>query len=165
MQKPKNKSPWNLAEKGSYSDLDDSAVLNPLDSDISIWTADIDNSYDKWSWELPPRGQDIYSKYQEAAEEITARWAGALVKFGQYLYARGLSLYDPPNLNVYHRSETTSRIDSPEGVDQMKYPGTVFEVDERPNYKGNWCVSVLWSDGIISYENILDLEIIQSKPD
>ncbi len=176
MRKPKNKNLWDLTVKGSYSvsELDGDTVqtLHPLASDPSIWAKEIENPYEKWNWELTPQCTDAYgkridNKHLESAEEVLSRWDGALVRFGPYLFGRGINIYDPPNFSAYkplYQPENTSRIDKLE-ADYAQHTGTVFEVDKAPNYKGGWCVYVLWSDGMVSYENIQDLEIIQPGTD
>ena len=54
-----------------------------------------------------------------------------------------------------------ARAERDEDYDYLRYTGTVVDIATHANYKNQWCVNVLWSDGQISYENILDLQIIQ----
>lgn len=108
------------------------------------------------------------------------RWLGALVRFRpmyydsttpSYIwtaipnpYTVGTSIPNHTGTGGYDDS-TISRLAWPaadiDGQAYLSYTGTVISVDDQPNYKGQYHVSVLWADGPITYENIADLEIIQ----
>ncbi len=179
MSKDKDKNLWDLPTKGSYDTSYDVPYNTTIcgsrrmpDSDPdpdpfgkTYWEWSDNKSYDEWQWERVTPSLSVYNDEQYDAEEIKKKWSGALVKFSTYLYARsmGVNIYDPGNYGLNIHSENSSRKDLPHSADVYRHTGTVFEVDSRPNYRGQWCVSVLWSDGMISYENILDLEIIQAK--
>ena len=167
----KSLSPWDLTVKGSYDVPPIEAHSYPVniteDKDYGFgkeywdWGTDNIKSYDEWSWEKnTPPIVGVYNTQHYDAEEISAKWSGALVKFTTHLYARGLNLYDTPSLSVSMNQQQSGK-DQPLAAGHLNHTGTVFEVDSKPNYRGQWCVNVLWSDGMVSYENILDLELIQ----
>jgi hypothetical protein len=113
----------------------------------------------------------------------TERWLGALVRFRPMYYNTGAPSYAwhatlqnpytvgtamsnfPGSGQADNSMSTISRLAWPDRDDEsqvyLSYTGTVIDIDDQPNYKGQYHVSVLWADGPITYENIGDLEIIQ----
>ncbi len=112
----------------------------------------------------PKEKVGIYNTQQKDLEEIKAEWLGALVRFNTRYYNMGLSVFNgPPTLSSVYDDPlkpSQSRM-SDDDYDYLNHTGTVISVAEHTNYKGQWCVTVMWSDGMLSYENILDLQIIQ----
>ena len=188
MQKPKS-SIWDFPVKGSYS-LDDDD-LKPKYNDLykdDLYGAPSYSPKDYWDFEeksdgIPKKIYDdwvyettepynidsvgIHNSRLVDKEEVHARWAGALVQFSSPYYPRGITAF--PDLIVTttvhppHSPELSRKVRGREDT-RPQYTGTVINVDDKPGYRGQWCVSILWADGIISYENILDLEIIQPGP-
>ena len=187
MKKPK-KGMWDLPTtiKGSYDsyykDNDYKDLIKPTYNPKDYWgyeeKASLEkNMYGDWAYEATdrynPSSTDIQRTRVTDVEEVRARWAGSLVQFVAPYYPRGLSteswasLTTFPNLSVTspmaeHNPNTSRKVHGDH--EAASCMGTVIKVDSQPGYRDQWCVSILWSDSMISYENILDLEIIQPGP-
>ena len=106
--------------------------------------------------------KDVYMIQQEEASKVKAEWAGALVRFNTRYYNRGITsvFSGAPSTIIDTGGSNTSRL-SDEDYDYLKHTGTVISVATNSNYKSQWCATIMWSDGMLSYENVLDLQIIQ----
>ena len=124
-------------------------------------TYEYSDIYD-YGYSYNPGPKDIYTTQAIEADNVKTEWLGALVRFNTRYYNRGITsvFSGPPSLVVDPNGSNTSRL-SDEDYDYLRYTGTVVDIATHANYKNQWCVNVLWSDGQISYENILDLQIIQ----
>jgi len=181
LKKPKGDM-WDLPTniKGSYDhyykDNDYKDMIKPTYNPKDYWGFEEKSDslqkkmYDDWAYEATdpytynPTG--VQRTRAKDAEEVRARWAGSLVQFSSPYYPRGLAAY--PDLVVTspmaeHNPNVSRKV---RGTDDTRpcCMGTVIKVDSQPGYRDQWCVSILWSDGVISYENILDLEIVQPGP-
>jgi hypothetical protein len=118
----------------------------------------IDNIYD---YDYSPNPTDVYNIEQQEADRVRREWRGALVRFNTRYY--NSENYGPGSYSTLTVTSGphASRLYDDESCEYLKHTGTVVDVSRKSNYKGQWCVTIMWSDALLSYENILDVQIIQ----
>ena len=143
--------------------------ISKLNEDISGWNVDPTYIKEAYSADLPLKGSanpgmDPYQIHYEWTEQerklLVEKWVGALVRL--IPIPDWTNNYWPLNMQPGRGQPKSSRNDwdvsnKPKGL------GTVIELEKEPNYKGQWNASILWSDGLMSYENIADLIIIPEE--
>jgi hypothetical protein len=161
------------ADASTLNDIYDWGFETGLKADLAtsheIWTK---GSYvqDAYAGHLPIGGSilssmDPYQGNPElrklAYEDILKQWSGTLVRFHPHTaYSMLYSPVIPPIKRT--PSQTTSRQDWTE--EHYTSHGTVISISSMPNYKGQWHATVLWPDGLMSYENIGDLIVVFPEP-
>lgn len=160
------------AEPDLLNDLYDWGDLNlaKYENNKRVWDAYYKGTYARGAYigDLPMKGsvlsamdpyQERYELQKADYEHILKKWSGTVVRFHPYTSHSMNMLYSPivtPTTPAYNQS--TSRQDWSEP--HYNKCGTVVQVDSKPNYKGQWHVTILWPDGLMSYENISDLTIV-----
>ena len=132
------------------------------------WDAYYKGEYVRGAYQgnLPMKGSVLSAMdpYQENYElqkadhaAILKKWGGAVIRFHPHTAYN--MLYSPLVAPIHPaQSNSTSRQDWSEAP--FTKCGTVVHIDDKPNYKGQWHVTILWPDGLMSYENISDLTIV-----
>ena len=167
----KNKDKWKVkVEPGKFNplsleDLNDKCWLSEWDNAggyntavalTGIW----DDEFAKEKGAVLPREWNA-----EERDVVHGTWSGALVRFiptaphfggDPWKWVPGYENFQYPK----HHKESRAGGKLPEDLIHTAGTGTIISVDDNPNYKGQWMVDVLWSDGIMSYENINDLVIV-----
>ncbi len=146
----------------------DAASLNNLydwgQTETPNWGVNSKYTKEYWDTELPMKGS-IYNAmdpYQEEYEWGEAerqilfqKWTGKLVRLIP------VPDYGYNSYNTWIRGPASS--DTSRTMWETSHPagiGTVISLSDKANYKGQWHASVLWPDGLISYENISDLILV-----
>ena len=108
----------------------------------------------------PDVGQNDYHLSEQERKSVHNTWTGAVVHFvpmavAGYPWVPGYHNFDYTGSGKKSRAAHFPADQVPSGS-----TGTIISVDMKPNYKGQWMANVLWSDGMLSYENINDLVIV-----
>ena len=142
--------------------------LSSYEFDKGEWDTYYKGTYARGAYhsDLPMKGSVLSAMdpYQENYElqkadhaAILKKWGGAVIRFHPYTAYN--MLYSPLVAPIHPaQSNSTSRQDWSEAP--FTKCGTVVHIDDKPNYKGQWHVTILWPDGLMSYENISDLTIV-----
>ena len=164
-----NKKKYKLASNTDLWSVDNE-TLNKLydwgiDSNDNFWCKDLGDGWNQKTT-LPLAGSfgadpynDAYHLAQQDAERIYGQFHGAIVRFAPTSYFN--DVYTSLTIEPISGPDT-SRLDDPK---IFKGQGTVIDIDKKPNYKGQWHASILWSDGRVSYENLSDITIVFPRPE
>lgn len=169
-----NKKKYKLSKDADIFNVDAKSLNELYDwgtlrDEGKSWKVDPTYIKEAYSADLPLKGSanpgmDPYQVHYEWTEQerelLVKKWVSALVRL--IPVPDWGNNYWPLTVRPGHGQPKSSRNEwdissRPNGI------GTVIELADRPNYKGQWGASILWSDGLMSYENIADLVIIPEE--